>query len=218
MHTLHQNGQAKNVKSPSVASSRKLVLFDFDGTITTKDTLLEFLIFYRGYTRFLAGMIWLSPILVMYKLKLIPNWKAKQYCLRHFIGGENADKFRAKCSEFTQRILPGLIRPGAAAAIRKYAGENATVAVVSASAENWVSPWCEQNGLLCVATQLEIENGTITGNLCGENCYGPVKASRIRQQFNLSAYNEIIAYGDSSGDREMFALAHRQFYRPFRTT
>ncbi len=213
---IHQNGATKERQAAALAA-RKLVLFDFDGTITKKDTLIEFLIFYRGYVRFLAGMLWLSPVLLKYFLKLIPNWQAKQRCLAHFIGGEPVERFSEKCVEFTRTVLPGLIRPGAIEAIRRHTDEKATVAVVSASAENWVAPWCEEIGLRCVATQLEVKDGKITGNLCGENCYGPVKATRIRERFKLTEYREIIAYGDSSGDREMFALAHQQFYRPFRT-
>lgn len=196
---------------------KKLVLFDFDGTITTKDTLLEFLRYYKGNVTFLWGMFVLSPTLIQYALKLTPNWKAKQKCLKWFLGGERLGDFERKCREFSDNVLPKLIRPGALEAIRQYANENATVAVVSASAENWVGPWCADNGIICVATQLEVIDGRITGNLCGENCFGPVKVKRIEKQFRLSDFDEVIAYGDSTGDREMFALAHQQFYKPFRT-
>ena len=195
---------------------KKLVLFDFDGTITTRDTLLEFLRFYKGDAKFLLGMIVLSPVLALYFLKLIPNWKAKQKCLAWFLGGENVSDFEAKCKAFTETVLPRLIRPKALAAIEEYSAQKATVAVVSASAESWIGPWCRQNGVVCVATQLEIVDGRITGRLCGENCYGPAKVKRIVNQFTLAEFDEIIAYGDSSGDREMFDLADQQFYKPFR--
>lgn len=195
---------------------KKLVLFDFDGTITTSDTLLEFLRFYKGDLKFLIGMAALSPILFQYALKLTPNWKAKQKCLQWFLGGEKISDFRQKCLEFSEKILPRLIRPQALREIRSYLANEATVVVVSASADCWVGPWCVDNGLVCIATQLEIVDGKVTGKLCGENCYGPAKVARIEKQFRLSEFDEIIAYGDSVGDREMFALAHRRFYKPFR--
>jgi phosphatidylglycerophosphatase C len=197
---------------------KKLVLFDFDGTITTKDTFIEFLTFYKGRFRFAMGMIAMSPILALYALKLIPNWKAKHAVLRYFIGNQDLKSFDAVCEEFSKKVLPKLIRAGALEAIRKYQLENCTVAVVSASAENWVAPWCRENTILCLATQLEVTDGIITGNLCGRNCYGPEKVNRINKQFLLTEFDEIIAYGDSSGDREMFAIAHQQYYKPFRTT
>ncbi len=195
---------------------QRLVLFDFDGTITTKDTLVEFLRFYSGSVKFYLGMLWLSPVVVAYLLKIIPNWKGKQVVLRYFIGGADLTKFNNRCLAFSKTILPGLIRPGALETLREAIKSNATVAVVSASAENWVAPWCHEQRILCIATQLDVVDGKITGKLCGANCYGPEKVNRIKNKFALTEYEEIIAYGDSEGDREMFDIAHKHHYKPFR--
>lgn len=196
---------------------KKLVLFDFDGTITTRDTLVAFLLFYKGKLRFFLGMVILSPIIALYLFKIIPNWKGKQIVLRWFLHGEDVAVFNARCREFSRKIIPALIRPQAAEHIRDYLNTPVTtVAVVSASAENWVKPWCEEAGILCIATQLDVKDGKLTGNLCGANCYGPEKVKRIESRFLLNEYDEIIAYGDSEGDREMFSLAHQYHYKPFR--
>ncbi|HET7179960.1 MAG TPA: HAD-IB family hydrolase [Chryseosolibacter sp.] len=193
-----------------------LVLFDFDGTITYRDTLVEFARFYAGSRRYLFGLAMLTPVMALYAARLIANWKAKQYFLGCFFRGEEISYFNSRCLDFSTAVLPSLIRPAALAAIEQYQNEGATIAVVSASAENWVKPWCDTHGLLCLATQLEIREGRITGNLEGRNCYGDEKVCRIRERFNLSDYNQIIAYGDSSGDKEMLNLAHHRFYKPFR--
>ena len=55
-----------------------IAFFDFDGTITTKDSLLEFIRFYHGDIKTILGILILSPILVLYKMKIIPNYKAKE--------------------------------------------------------------------------------------------------------------------------------------------
>src|SRR5690606_40775888 len=99
--------------SPPQHSNDALVLFDFDGTITTRDTLIEFARFYHGRNRFFTGMIRLSPMLVLLVLKVLPNWKVKQYFLTHFFKGESLARFNAQCAEFTEQVLPSLIRPGA---------------------------------------------------------------------------------------------------------
>jgi HAD superfamily hydrolase (TIGR01490 family) len=196
---------------------KKLVLFDFDGTITSHDSLAEFLLFYKGRTKFLLGTLILSPVIALYFLKLIPNWKGKQIVFRWFWGGDDLRQFNARCREFSARILPKIIRPQAMAVIREYLkSPGTTVAVVSASAENWIGPWCDDMGIVCVATQLDVTNGKLTGNICGANCYGPEKVKRIEKLFMLSEYEEIVAYGDSAGDREMFAIAHQHHYKPFR--
>ena len=57
---------------------QSLALFDFDGTITFKDTLFEFIIHSKGRMRFLLGIAVLSPVFVLYLLRIIPNWKAKE--------------------------------------------------------------------------------------------------------------------------------------------
>jgi phosphatidylglycerophosphatase C len=196
---------------------KKLILFDFDGTITTKDTLVEFLMFYKGPISFMMGMLILSPVVLLYLLKIIPNWKGKQVVLRYFLGGEDIELFNKRCREFSEKTLPRLTRKGAVDAIQQYKRDGATVAVVTASAENWVKPWCLSQGILCIGTQLEVANGRITGNLCGANCYGSEKVKRIEKEFLLHEYERIIAYGDSSGDKEMFTLAHQHHYRPFRS-
>jgi phosphatidylglycerophosphatase C len=195
---------------------KKLVLFDFDGTITTKDTLLEFIIFYHGRRTFLTGLLVLSPILILHLLKVIKNWKAKQIFLAWYLKGETIDRFNEQCKQFAEKKIPVLIRPGALLAIEQYKREGHTVAVVSASAENWVKPWCDLHGLICIATKLEVRNNKLTGNLSGKNCYGPEKCTRINEIFNLADYEAVIAYGDTSGDKEMLALAHQKFYKPFR--
>jgi len=195
---------------------KKLVLFDFDGTITTKDTLLEFVLFYRGKYALLTGGLVLAPILTLHMLKLIQNWRAKQFFLAWYFRGEPIDIFNARCRQFADEKIPQLVRPGALAAIEQYQREGHTVVVVSASAENWVKPWCDHHNLICLATQLEVKNNRVTGNISGKNCYGPEKCSRISEKFTLADYEEVIAYGDSSGDKEMLALAHKRFYKPFR--
>jgi len=195
----------------------KLVLFDFDGTITTKDTLIEFVRFVHGRKKYFLGMAKLAPYLALYAFKLIPNWKAKQFFLAHYFKGQKIGDFNARCREFSTKILPSLIRPGVLETIETYRRENTTMAVVSASAENWVKPWCDQNNILCLATKLEVKDGTITGNISGRNCYGDQKVCRIKEQFDLTDFTQVIAYGDSVGDREMLALAHQKYYKPFRS-
>lgn len=196
---------------------KRLVLFDFDGTITTKDTFLEFIKFYHGTFRFLTGFLMISPWLVLMKLRLFPNYKAKEKVLSWFFRGESDTVFKEKCHQFCAQVVPSLIRKKALPEIRNHQANGAKVIVVSASAENWVRPWCEQHNLECLATKLEVVNHKITGKISGFNCYGIEKENRIRSCFDLRDFEEIIAYGDSGGDLEMLALAHQQHYKPFRS-
>lgn len=194
---------------------KRLVLFDFDGTITTKDTFIEFIKFYHGTAKFALGFVLLSPVLVAYKLKLLANWKAKEKVLTWFFKDEPVDVFNSKCEEFTKRELPKLIRPKALKAIHEMQ-QDYEIVVVSASAENWVAPWCKANNLNIIGTTLEVVDQKLTGKIKGKNCFGIEKVNRIKEKYDLVSYTEVLAYGDSSGDKEMFELAHKHFFKPFR--
>ena len=92
----------------------KIYCFDFDGTLTTKDTLLEMIKFAKGKTRFLLGFLLYSPILVLMKLHLFPNWKAKQLIFKHFFGGMTIEDFDELCVNFAMKNLYLLRFPGIA--------------------------------------------------------------------------------------------------------
>jgi len=195
---------------------KAIAFFDFDGTITTKDTLLEFIRFSKGSFRFRIGFLLNSPYLIAYKLKIISNQSAKEKVLQYFFKGMPVDALNKICAHFTEQKLPQLIRKKALEQIQTYRHQLFDIAVVSASAENWVQPFCTQYGLTCIATKLETKEGKITGKLNGINCKGAEKVCRVKAVFDTSNYEHIIVYGDSTGDTELIALATASFYKPFR--
>jgi phosphatidylglycerophosphatase C len=194
---------------------KKLVLFDFDGTITTKDTLLEFIRYYHGSFRFLLGFAILSPIIILHLLRVIPNWRAKELVLIWFFKNERLDHFNKICKSFSIEKIPALLRPQALIAIQQHQKNNEEITVISASAENWVKPWCDTLNLNCIATRLEVVNDKLTGRILDKNCYGEEKVVRLKKHYDPTLFS-ITAYGDSAGDHQMLALADEQFYKPFR--
>ena len=197
-------------------SGRKIAFFDFDGTITKKDTLLEIIKFQKGRLAFYIGFILHAPWLIAYKMKLFPNDRAKQKILSYFFAGMPELVFQEKCDLFAGIILPELIRPGALGEIGRLRALGFETVIISASAGNWIRKWTNSLSLPLIATRLEVRNGLITGRIEGKNCHGDQKVVLIREQWNLAEYEEIYAYGDSSGDKPMLALATKSFYKPFR--
>lgn len=193
-----------------------IAFFDFDGTITTKDTLLEFIKFSKGPLSFYTGFLLYSPYLIAYKIKLISNQLAKVKILRHFFGKMPLEEFTQTCNAFADKALPALIRPEALQQIRDHQSAGIIVVIVSASPENWLSCWTSKMELALIGTRLEVKNNYLTGNIIGKNCHGEEKVSRIRNAYELNEYAEIYAYGDSSGDKPMLALATKSFFKPFR--
>ena len=195
--------------------------FDFDGTLTTADTMIELIRFVRGTTRLLTGLACLSPFLILMKLALYPNWRAKERLLAWFFGGMPEADFNRLCNDFAQ-ARQDLIRPQAIDMIRTLNAKGQQTVIVSASAENWVSKMAELAfgaETTVTGTRLEVSNGKITGHIDGANCYGAEKARRIQEyldSLNISREQCLItAYGDSRGDKEMTDYADKSYYKPF---
>ena len=183
----------------------KLFAFDFDGTLTTRDTLLEFIRFACGTPRFLLGFLLYSPLLVLMKLRLYSNGKAKQKVFAHFFKGMTINEFDALCQDFasTHRHL---LRPEVVSQLEQALSEGAEVLIVSASIDNWVQPFFPKVKVL--GTQIEVIDGCLTGRFLTPNCYGQEKVRRILALHpDRSAYH-LTAYGDSRGDREMLAFSN----------
>lgn len=196
--------------------SRPIAFFDFDGTITTKDTLLEIFKYRHGKAKFYFGFLLNSPFLVAYKAGVISNQLAKERTLQFFFGGMKEADFNTFCEQFATEIIPSLIREKALKEIDKLKQAGAEVVIVSASPENWLRPWCATLNLPLLATRLEVNKEKITGKIKGSNCHGEEKVRRIREAYDLTQYNRIYCYGDTSGDKPMLALATHSFYQPFR--
>jgi phosphatidylglycerophosphatase C len=196
--------------------SRRIAFFDFDGTITTRDTLLEFIRYSRGTTRFWLGFAINSPWLLAYKLKMIGNQAAKERILRFFFGGRPLEDFQRDCDHFTRELLPSLIRSKALTEIERLQQTGATVVIVSASPEHWIRAWAESRDIQLLATRLGVRKDRLTGRIEGKNCHGAEKVRRIREAYTLADYTEVYAYGDTGGDKPMLALGTHSFYKPFR--
>lgn len=213
----------------------KVYAFDFDGTLTTRDTFLAFIRHARGNLAFLWGMLLHSPWLVLMKLGLYPNWKAKQRVFAHFFKGMTIDDFNQQCWFFAYDKR-SLIRPKAIEALRQAQEEGARVLIVSASVENWVGRCIEaalatapqhpsissptgggrEGAITLLCTNIEVDGERLTGRLLGKNCYGAEKVNRIQEALPQREGYELIAFGDSRGDKEMLDYADERHYKPFR--
>ncbi|HXK66521.1 MAG TPA: HAD family hydrolase [Spirochaetota bacterium] len=190
-----------------------IALFDFDGTITKKDTLFDFIIFAVGYKTFIIKLISLVPLLILYTLKIIPNWYAKEKLLAAYFKGWELKNFDTIAHKYAQERISSITKEEAIKAIEKHKVNGDLIVVVTASCQNWVKPWCDEHKIDCVATRLEIKNGKLTGRFDGKNCYGKEKVNRIKEKYNLSNYKKIYAYGNSKGDKEMLDLAQVRVYK-----
>ena len=194
---------------------KKIVAFDFDGTLTTKDTLLVFIRFAKGSKDFWLGFLRFAHLLVLMKLGLYPNWKAKQKVFAHFFEGMRIEDFNEFCLRFAQDHQH-LLRPKGIKALHQALSDGAEVMIVSASIDNWVKPFFENQSIQILGTQIEVKDGLLTGRFLSKNCYGQEKVNRIQAIYPHREDYHLTAYGDSRGDKELLAFADESHYKPFR--
>ncbi len=192
---------------------KKIYAFDFDGTLTTRDSFLEFIRYVCGNWAFCKGILRYSPLLVLMKLGLYPNWKAKQKVFAYFFKGMPLKDF-AQQGRLFALDRQHLLRPQGVDMVKQAQAEDAEVLIVSASIDHWVQPFFPE--VKVVGTQVEVEDGCLTGRFLTKNCYGQEKVNRILALYPHRNEYELIAFGDSAGDKELLAFADEAHYKPFR--
>lgn len=196
---------------------KNIITADFDGTLTTKDTLLEFIRYARGTWGLLWGFLLHSPLLVLMKLRLYPNYRAKQRIFSYYFRGMTLEAFDSLCQRFARDNRDRLLRQDVLAMLRRALDDGAQVLIVSASIDNWVRPFFEGMAVTILGTQVETKGGLLTGCFLTANCYGPEKVRRIKAELKESRdHYHITAFGDSRGDKEMLDYADEGYYKPFR--
>ncbi|HLX53978.1 MAG TPA: hypothetical protein VKR58_08550, partial [Aquella sp.] len=74
--------------------------FDFDGTITSEDTLLSFLIHCIGWFRVMINLPRILPNITLYLLRIITNEKAKERILIILLKGSSFTSLDKKARSF----------------------------------------------------------------------------------------------------------------------
>lgn len=191
--------------------------FDFDGTLTRRDTLLPFLLYTLGMGTAIRQTIMSLPLLAAYALGLIHNGKAKEKVLVRCFAGMSRDELNRSAERFAAAVVPGLLRPDAMRRLVWHKQQGHRCVAISASLEIYVRPWAMSAGFDDVlATRLDIpESNVVTGKFSGENCYGGEKVRRLECLLGARDGYTLYAYGDSRGDAELLASADHPYYRSF---
>ncbi len=191
-----------------------IAAFDFDGTLTYRDSFFMFIIHTFGWW----GLIWKSlpilPKLVMYLFGKVSRTEAKEALLTQFFKGMTIDKVRKLGAVFAKEKLPSQMRPNAINRLRWHQKQGHRTLIVSASVDVWLEPWAEENGIEQVlSSRLEVDGeGCVTGKLTGKNCRREEKVRRLEEALGPLDQYEVYAYGDTIGDKEMMKAADYPYF------
>jgi HAD superfamily hydrolase (TIGR01490 family) len=181
--------------------------FDFDGTLIEGDSFVPFLVSVVGRRALASALVRSTPSLAMGGRRDV----MKAALIARLLRGYPCAQLRAQGEVFATE-LSGKVRPSMIERLEWHREQGHRLAVVSASLEVYLSPFGRNlrfDGIL--ATTLEVgADGRLTGRLNGANVRRGEKAARLRQWLAAEldgARYELWAYGDSTGDKELLAMA-----------
>ncbi|MGV0935918.1 HAD-IB family hydrolase [Empedobacter sp. UBA7494] len=194
--------------------NRNLYLFDFDGTLTCKDTLFDFLKFSFPKVYFFNYLIFI-PLFIVSRLKIIDAGFVKEMFISKFLKGKSYVEINQLAQNYFEQNHQELIYSKADEYIKSLSNYNDKF-IVSASIDFWIQPFADyyEMGLICTKAKYD-EQGFFTGKFASPNCNYQEKKNRIEKEIDLSLYDQIIAFGDTKGDEAMFSIATKSNFRYF---
>ncbi len=196
---------------------RVVAAFDFDGTLTWRDTLLPFLRRLLGTPTLLWVFFICSPWLAAYALRLISNHRAKAVLLQAALAGRTQAEVQRCAQAFVREYLPLQWRPWAMHHLVEHQQQGHRCIIVSASTSLYMHLAGTSLGVDAVlCTEMEVVDGRYTGRMATPNCHGEEKVHRLQAWLATefgAAQPVLHAYGDTSGDRPMLRLASVAWYR-----
>ncbi|VFT57563.1 putative phosphatase [Pseudomonas aeruginosa] len=195
---------------------RFLSVFDFDGTLTYRDSFVPFLRFAFGNRVFVRRMLRMAGPSLAYLCRRIgrDDLKARliatlpHRCARTCAGrtGAGLPEPLLGNTDASPRIDRGG-RPGQQRQHRDHLFRSPSLLL---------RPFAEKLGVHLIATELEVVDGVLTGRIVGRNCRRDEKVCRLERHYGPLTQYSLRAWGDSRGDTELLAAALERFWKPFR--
>ena len=192
-----------------------VVAFDFDGTLTTRDSYTAFLKWRTPKSAWMLGGLKLVPAALAYLVHR-DRGRIKAAATKVYLGGVSRERLEADARKFAETYSRSLLRPDAMIAWKRWRKERVRLVIVTASPDLIVAPFARGLGaddLLGTPLQFD-DRDRLTGAFAAPNCRGPEKVVRLKAAFG-EAVRIRAAYGDTSGDTEMLAAAEEPYFRVF---
>jgi HAD superfamily phosphoserine phosphatase-like hydrolase len=189
----------------------KQALYDFDGTITSKDTTILLLVELLKLKplRFF-GLIWF--LLRMHtSASTLSKQKYKNKAIGYLIKDLSDMHLSKTLKDFSNKVRL-LYRPSILIAIDQAYQEGCTLLVVTASPSFAIKYCVSDLPVIVIGTEFEKKENIYTGLLKSKNCYGQEKVNRINKwaaSKNLTL-NVQSAWSDHLSDFDMLNMAAKR--------
>ncbi len=197
-------------------NNRVLAAFDFDGTISTRDTFFPFLLHACGRKAVYTQLAFSLVELLRPQCERSVRDRLKASLVRRLFRSRPRESLEGIAREYAQSVLRCRLRPRAVERIRWHQEQGHRCILVSASLDVYLEPIARSLGfddLLC--TRLDRTGALLNGELIGHNCRRAEKVTRLAGLVGDLSRHRIYAYGDSAGDRELLDIADEKHFKPF---
>jgi HAD superfamily phosphoserine phosphatase-like hydrolase len=188
---------------------KKLILCDFDGTLFKKDSFPLFIKFHCGALKLYFGYLLFSPLIILYYLNLFDGELLKKKMFNFYFKNSTETELEKKGELFVNEVLlkDELLNNSLLNTLQGYKKEGAEICIVSASLDIWIKPIATRFNYNFLCTELKYTNNIYLGEFLTKNCNNIEKKIRVQQHYDLDLFGEIIAFGDSKGDKYLMELA-----------
>jgi phosphatidylglycerophosphatase C len=162
-----------------------LALFDFDGTITTHETMPDFMRQATSPLRRVLGIPVFAPILAGYKMGLVAGTTIRNAVTLFGFRDVPAAQVHAAGERFAAEYIPGVLRPEAMQRIAWHQARGDKVVLVSGGLDFYLAPWCKQHGLELICSTLETRGERLTGRYQARNAWARKRHGACANATNL---------------------------------
>jgi phosphatidylglycerophosphatase C len=192
-------------------TKKGIAFFDFDGTLSTKDSFIAFIRFTHGPYKLFIGLLIHLPLIIAYYIKCYPNHKLKEHFFSYFYKGQSVAALETSGRAFNKQQLPQLIYTDALRLITWHQAQGHALYLITASSNIWLDAWCKNHGMIWIGTDFESKHGLYTGKIAGKNCHGQVKAQRVQALLHEYPNAESYGYGNEGVDEYYLKLVDHSF-------
>jgi phosphatidylglycerophosphatase C len=197
---------------------RVVAAFDFDGTVSKRDTLVPFLARTAGVPTFAvaaSAALWSAA-------RGHVDWRdrddVKAHMIERLLAGRSERDMLRRGGEYATALIDKSLRPDVVVQVQRHVAAGHETLFVSASLVYYLDPiarWFDLAGV--IAVDPEVRDGSLTGAMRHPNVRAEQKAIRLREWLGAPAEGpidgvDLWAYGNTSGDHELLQLADHAFW------
>lgn len=200
--------------------------FDFDGTITRRDTLVPFLVRVAGRRRFAAACARLGISGARRSIDVRDRDDVKEAMVDLLLGGRSEDEMRSRGEVYARDLMAeDQLRPMLVDRLHAHRERGHASVIVSASLVYYLEPLARSFGMdHVIAVEPEVDSGVLTGRLARPNVRAEQKAVRLREWLGGRGLNadvppgsrgrdvHVWGYGNSSGDHALLAMSDQRYW------